>query len=333
MLQTIALIIRQGRAADVLFVNGLALEAVLANLFLRKPLVQKIVGDLAWERAATFSAVTDRLDDFQNKTYGMKIEGLKSLRTFWVKKSSVIITPSTYLKKIVSGWGIPEKKITVIYNAVDEELQRAVGKQADPPPAIRGSKKIVTAGRLVPWKGFAGLIDVMEFFPGVQLIIAGEGPEREHLQNIITENKLQDRVSLAGNLSRQNLLALLTNADLFVLNSTYEGLPHIVLEALRSRVPVIATDVGGTGELIQHEYNGLLIPAGDQRALRTALQRLLEDAGLCARLKESGTASLEKFSWANLVAQTEAVLAAACGRIAAAAAGALLPQNRFRFFS
>ena len=58
MLQTIALIVRQGRPADVLFVNGLALEAVLANLYLRKPLVQKIVGDLAWERAATFSAVT-----------------------------------------------------------------------------------------------------------------------------------------------------------------------------------------------------------------------------------------------------------------------------------
>ena len=261
MLQTIALIVRQGRTADVLFVNGLALEAAMANLLLRKPLVQKIVGDLAWERAATFSAVTDRLDDFQNKTYGMKIEGLKSLRTFWVKRSSVIITPSNYLKKIVSGWGIPEKKITVIYNAVDEEIEKADGKQSDLPPAIRGSKKIVTAGRLVPWKGFAGLIDVMEFFPGVQLIIAGEGPEREPLQRRINDKKLENRVSLAGNLSRQNLLALLTNADLFVLNSTYEGLPHIVLEALRSRVPVVATDVGGTGELIQHEYNGLLIPA------------------------------------------------------------------------
>jgi|GEM_PF-162433 len=317
MLQTIALIVRQGRTADVLFVNGLALEAAMANLFLRKPLVQKIVGDLAWERAATFSAVTDRLDDFQNKTYGVKIEALKRLRTFWVKQSSMIITPSAYLKKIVSGWGVPEKKITVIYNAVDEEIEKSDGKQSDHPPAIRVSKKIVTAGRLVPWKGFAGLIDVMEFFPGVQLIIAGEGPEREPLQRRINDKKLENRVSLAGNLSRQNLLALLTNADLFVLNSTYEGLPHIVLEALRSRVPVIATNVGGTGELIQHEYNGLLIPDGDQRALRTALQRLLEDAGLCARLKESGTASLEKFSWAALVDQTEAVLAAACGRIAA----------------
>ena len=63
-----------GRTADVLFVNGLALEAAMANMFLRKPLVQKIVGDLAWERAATFSAVTDSLDEFQGKTYGMKIE-------------------------------------------------------------------------------------------------------------------------------------------------------------------------------------------------------------------------------------------------------------------
>jgi glycosyltransferase involved in cell wall biosynthesis len=317
MLQTISLIVRQGRAADVLFVNGLALEAAMANLFLRKPLVQKIVGDLAWERAATFSGVTDRLDDFQNKTYGMKIEALKSLRTFWVKKSSVIITPSNYLKKIVSGWGIPEKKITVIYNAVDGEAKKSGVQQADLPQELQDSAMIISAGRLVPWKGFAELISVMEFFPGAHLIIAGEGPEREHLQHVIDEKKITGRVILRGNISRLELLELLNKAALFVLNSTYEGLPHIVLEALQARIPVIATNVGGTSELIQHEYNGLLIPAGDHHALRAALQRLLEDAGLRSRLAENGSASLEKFSWPSLVEQTEAILAAACGCIAA----------------
>jgi glycosyltransferase involved in cell wall biosynthesis len=310
MPRTIALIIRHGRAADVLFVNGLALEAVMANLFLRKPLVQKIVGDLAWERASTFSAVTDCLDDFQNKTYGLKIQALKRLRTFWVKQSTAIITPSVYLKKIVRGWSVPEEKITVIYNAVDEEIIKAGG-----PQALQDSTMVISAGRLVPWKGFAGLIDVMEFFPGVQLIIAGEGPERETLQKRINAKKLENRVSLRGNIPRQELLALFKKAAVFVLNSTYEGLPHIVLEALQTCVPVIATDVGGTGELIQHEYNGLLIPAGDHSALRAALQRLLQDTGLRARLAENVSASLEKFSWPSLIGQTEAVLAAACGRM------------------
>ena len=317
MLRTIVLIIRQGRGSDVLFVNGLALEAMAANMFLRKPLVQKIVGDLAWERAVTFSGVTDRLDDFQNKTYGVKIEALKRLRAFWVKQSSIIITPSAYLKKIVRGWSVPEEKITVIYNAVDGEAKKAGVQQADLPQELPDSTMIISAGRLVPWKGFAELISVMEFFPGAHLIIAGEGPEREHLQRCIDEKKVTGRVILRGNISRQELLALFKKAALFVLNSTYEGLPHIVLEALQARVPVVATNVGGTSELIQHEYNGLLIPAGDQRALRAALQRLLEDAGLRARLAENGSKSLEKFSWPSLVEQTEAILAAACGCSAA----------------
>ena len=86
-----------------------------------------------------------------------------------MKQSSAIITPSDYLKKIVRGWGIPEKKITVIYNAVDEEIKKADGKQSDPPRGNQGSKMIISAGRLVPWKGFVGLIGVMEFFPGMQL--------------------------------------------------------------------------------------------------------------------------------------------------------------------
>jgi glycosyltransferase involved in cell wall biosynthesis len=175
---------------------------------------------------------------------------------------------------------------------------------------------IISAGRLVPWKGFVELISVMEFFPRAHLTIAGEGPERERLQRIIEDKKVAGRVSLRGNITRQELLALFKKADLFVLNSSYEGLPHIVLEALQARVPVIATDVGGTGELIQHEYNGLLIPAGDHSALRAALQRLLQDTGLRSRLAENGSASLEKFTWQSLVGKTEAVLAAACGRIA-----------------
>ena len=119
VLKTFATIVRQGKQADLLFVHGLALEAVIANLLLRKPLVQKIVGDLAWERACTQGIVQDDIDTFQQKRYGLKIELIKKLRSFWVKNSDNIITPSIYLKKIVCCWGVPEDKITVIYNAVD----------------------------------------------------------------------------------------------------------------------------------------------------------------------------------------------------------------------
>ena len=148
----------------------------------------------------------------------------------------------------------------------------------------------------------------MEQFPEAQLQIIGEGPERFNLESLIREKNLQKRVQLLGNLSRRDLFAALEHADLFVLNSTYEGLPHIVLEALSARVPVIATNCGGTGELIQHGQNGLLIPAADDQALYNAIKLLLADAERCAMLVKNGTESLAKFTWAALVDQTEKLL-------------------------
>jgi glycosyltransferase involved in cell wall biosynthesis len=310
VLKTFATIVHQGKQADLLFVHGLALEAVIANLLLRKPLVQKIVGDLAWERACTQRIVQDDIDTFQQKRYGLKIELLKKLRSFWVKNSDNIITPSIYLKKIVCCWGVPEDKITVIYNAVDTAHvasdTRAVAHNKSTHDPVR--KTIISAGRLVLWKGFASLINLMEQFPEAQLQIIGEGPERFNLESLISKKNLQKRVQLLGNLSRRDLFAALEYADLFVLNSTYEGLPHIVLEALNARVPVIATNCGGTGELIQHGQNGLLIPAADDQALYNAIKLLLADAERCAMLVKNGTEGLAKFTWAALVDQTEKLL-------------------------
>jgi glycosyltransferase involved in cell wall biosynthesis len=137
----------------------------------------------------------------------------------------------------------------------------------------------------------------MEQFPEAQLQIIGEGPERYNLESMIREKNLQKRVQLLGNLSRRALFAALEYADLFVLNSTYEGLPHIVLEALSARVPVIATNCGGTGELIQHGQNGLLIPTADDLALYNAIKLLLADADRYALLVKNGTESLAKFTW------------------------------------
>jgi glycosyltransferase involved in cell wall biosynthesis len=310
VLKTVVSIIRRGKQADLLFVHGLALEAVAANLLLRKPLVQKIVGDLAWERARSQGIITDDIEAFQHKRYGLKIELLKKLRSFWVKKSDSIITPSGYLKKIVCCWGVPEEKITIIYNAVEAAQLAPDTNTISPSPSSHDPvhKTIVSAGRLVPWKGFASLIRIMEQLPEAHLQIIGEGPERVNLEALIRDKNLQGRVQLPGNVSRGELFAALQHADLFVLNSTYEGLPHIVLEALSARVPVIATNCGGTGELIQHGQNGLLIPAADEQALCNAIKLLLADAERCALLIKNGTESLAKFTWTTLVDQTEKLL-------------------------
>jgi glycosyltransferase involved in cell wall biosynthesis len=94
-----------------------------------------------------------------------------------------------------------------------------------------------------------------------------------------------------------------------VLNSTYEGLPHVVLEAFAAGTPVLATRVGGTPEAVAHGVSGWLIPSGDEAELGRAIRLLLEDSALRDRLREAGRRLLtQRFRWETLVEQTLAVL-------------------------
>jgi glycosyltransferase involved in cell wall biosynthesis len=289
-------------------VHGLALESVLANLFLRKPLVQKVVGDLVWERARTLGLTGDSLDQFQKKKYTFYLEFLKKLRTFWIRESHLIIAPSLYLKSIILGWGVSEEKTRVIYNAVP--LPESPG---GPGPELfqhidAHKKKIVSTGRLVSWKGFDKLIKIIEHIRAAHLVIIGEGPERTELEKLIAERKLSGRIHLIGMTSRTEVFSFLKHADVFVLNSSYEGLPHIVLEAMAAGIPVIATETGGTGELVQDGYNGILVPQAEPESLEYSIKKILRDGNLRKNLVQNGYATLKKFDWESLVEETENVL-------------------------
>ncbi len=306
--RTVVHIIQHGKNADVLFVHGLALEASVANVYLRKPLVHKVVGDLVWERCRTLGLTDDGIELFQNKQYRLRIEFLKRLRSFWITKSHAIIAPSMYLKNIIHGWGAAETKIKVIYNAV--QLERVA--HSEMPDVFQrigaDSPKIVSVGRLVSWKGFEELITILPRMQKAHLIIIGEGPERPGLEALIHKHNVQQRVHLTGRLSRDSVFACLQHADVFVLNSQYEGLPHIVLEAFTARAPVIATDAGGTGELVQNGYNGLLIAPSNPVLLERSIQRLLEDQQFKQQLIHNGFETLKTFDGQRLVCQTEDVL-------------------------
>ena len=274
-LKTVLTILRCGRCADLLFVHGLALETVVANLWLRKPLVQKVVGDLAWERARTLGLTDERLELFQTGRATLHIEVLKMLRSVGVRKSDLVIAPSRYLKHLIRGWGVDNEKIKVIYNALPN-----VGSAGPEPPdtaprSLQGSPAIMSAGRLVPWKGFAELIGVVEQIPGARLSIIGEGPQRPQLEHLVNARQLQARVQLAGMLPRDRLRERLQQADIFVLNSSYEGLPHIVLEAMAAGKPIVATAVSGTTQAMIPGKTGLVVPPRDSRALADAIVQLL----------------------------------------------------------
>lgn len=301
--RTVLVLLRLGRRADVLFVNGLALESVLANFVLRKPLVMKVVGDLAWERATGRGWTADDFETFQRRRYGLRIELLKALRSWWTRRADRVIVPSRYLARWVAGWGVPAEKIVVIYNAVEP----VDGVEPLPVP-LRTPVKAVTVGRLVPWKQVNGLLEALTEVPELGLMVVGDGPERPRLERRARELGVQDRVYFAGRRPKKEALGLMAACDLFVLNSAYEGLPHVVLEAMALGLPVVATAAGGTPEVVRDGETGVLVP-GRYGTLGASLSALARDPALRRRLGRAARQWIgERLSAANMIRLTEETL-------------------------
>jgi len=307
MLQAVRAILREGRQADVLFVNGLPLESAIANFFLRRPLVQKIVGDWAWERATNAGRTTDDFLTFQRSRNAVPVEALKRLRGNLAARADRVIVPSAFLAETVAGWGVAPSCIRIIHNAIDPSVPVPMDRDERP-----NGPTIVTVGRLVTWKGVDDLIRAVSALPSdVHLSIVGDGPEEPRLRDLADALGSASRIRFFGRVDRRRALTIVAASDVFALNSTYEGLPHVVLEAMQLGVPVVATAVGGTGEVVRDGENGLLVPSGDLGALQGALARLLSDERLRRTIGTAGRATVQEFFGPErMVDETERELAA-----------------------
>ena len=303
--QFIKTIFHHIKKADVVFANGVFVETTLASRLAGKPMVQKIVGDPAWERARNRGWTTDSFETFQVTRYGLKLEALKKLRSFAAHQTEKIIVPSRYLSHWVRKWGIPDERLTVIYNSVQ------VPSAIEPAPVpVTCPIKIATAGRLVSWKCVDSIIAAVGRMENVGLVICGDGPERDNLTNLTKALGLSDRVYFAGQRSRSETLALMAACDIFILNSTYEGLPHVILEAISLKLPVITTAVGGIPELVRDGETGFLIEHGDVKGLEKTIRQLVESYEILQKMRENTGRFAEKFAFPNMVDLTEKILRA-----------------------
>jgi glycosyltransferase involved in cell wall biosynthesis len=309
--RAIAAIYRWSREADAVLVNGLRLEAMAATRLSGTPAVHKVVGDIAWERARNRGWFSGTLDEYQAAAKGPRLRLLDWLRTTGLRGAARVIVPSRYLERIVSGWGVPAGRTTLVYNAVEPRAAAAAGEAALPPFAGR---TVVTVCRLVPWKGVEGLVQALRALDGARLVVVGDGPLRARLEALAVEAGVGERVLFTGGVPQARVREIVRQADVFVLNSSYEGLPHVVLEAMAEGVPVVATDAGGTGELVEHGVTGLLVEVGNGEALVAAIRAVLDDPATARRLREGAARALEtRFSYAAMVADTERLLAEPAG--------------------
>ncbi len=301
-------ILHHARKADVVLANGVLLEATVASFLARKSMVQKIVGDPTWERARNRGWTTDDFETFQSGYYGLRIEALKKLTAFVAGRAEKIIVPSRYLSGWVRTWGIPQSKIVVIYNSVPSL------DSVDPVRVpLTASVKLVTACRLVSWKRVNAIIQAVGQMDDVGLLICGDGPERKNLDTLARDLGLTTRIYFAGQRNRGDTLALMAGCDIFILNSTYEGLSHVVLEAMNLGLPIIATSAGGTPELVKNGDTGVLIKNGGPEALKSAILQLIASPERLQAMREKTKLEAKSFSFPRMVKETEQVLQAVSG--------------------
>lgn len=294
--------------ADLVYVHTLGLPLSGGDA----PRVVKIVGDQAWERAVRRGWVppTTGVDDFQTQDYGRVVRAQKAVRSREVRRMAGVIVPSEYLKRMVAGWGVDPARIHVIYNALTAETHAPASSQQDARSRLgigADEKIILTAARLEPWKGVDHLIAALAHVPDVRLLVAGDGPMRDSLEQQADRLKLADRVIFLGRIPREQVAQYMKAADYVALYSGYEGLSHTLLESLRGGTPVIASDKGGNPEVVTHEVNGLLVPYVDVEALAATLREAFQQ-GKRESLAKNSLHGMARFSFAGMVEATVTVL-------------------------
>ncbi len=217
-----------------------------------------------------------------------KVRTYETLDRWVLKKLEHVICVSHATKRLMAGQGVKDERLEVIHNAVDCGPERGTGYEAPYQPVDlhaefalpADAQVVVAAGRLSIEKGHRYLVEAMRQLkdrePRVHAVILGSGVEQERLGKQIAEAGLEDRAILAG--FRTPALGYLAGADLVVNPSLTEGLPNVVLEAMAAGTPVVATDVGGVGELIEDGKSGWLVPSESPSLLAEAIAGALAES-------------------------------------------------------
>lgn len=201
-------------------------------------------------------------------------------------------------RQLVEEERIPAEKIEVVYNGLDLVRfdRRRDQPLARPLPVPDGARLVTVVANLHPIKGqedvVSALAQIAKKHPDVHLLLVGDGDKRPLIEGRARDLGIADRVHLAGH--RTDIPAVLARSEILISSSYAEGLSNSVIEGMASRLPVIATAVGGSPELIEDGKRGLLVPPKAPERIAAALETLLGDEALRRRLGEQARAWVEK---------------------------------------
>jgi glycosyltransferase involved in cell wall biosynthesis len=213
-----------------------------------------------------------------------------------LRRFDAVVAVSDTIAKSLRLSGIRESKIRVIDNGID--LPHFSHAHATLAQKINKGPKLVvgTVGRLVAQKGMEYFLraarEVLPDFPNVIFVIVGGGPDRTKLEHLAKDLQIEQNVLFSGQCT--DMPGAYASMDVFVLASIDEGMPMVILEALASKRPVVATSVGAVPRLIIPGKTGLLIAPRDVQALKQAILRLLNDSSLRSELGNAGEALVKR---------------------------------------
>jgi len=302
---------RLTKQADIVYALDpviVGLPAAIVAKLRRIKFMLRVGGDYAWEQGCVRFGVTQTLDDYTTgqSHRPLPVRVLASVQSWVARQALVVVAPSNYLKRIIEQWDVNPGAVGVIYSTLFPLTPTQTKAEARQSLSL-ASPVIVTAGRLVPWKGVDAVIDVVDNLrathPDVTLVVVGDGPERPVLESQVAKKSLQPHVQFVGRQDKTQLANLIKAADVFVLNTAYEGLSHQLLEVMQLEVPIVTTSVGGNPELLSNGVDALLVPFDNTYQLQQACLRVLNHPEVADGLVRFAKRRTEDFNQEKAIAE------------------------------
>ncbi len=269
------------------FIADTGLAAIIVGNLLKIPVITSLLG----------KDIFDPIDPVSTKWHDTLVRVMEN--------SSRVIACSKDQKLRAQAMGV-SSNIKIIPHGVNihrftPKIKEDLKKELD----IEGPL-VLSVQRLHPRKGLKYLIDaiptVLDKIPSVKFVIVGKGPEKAKIERQIKMQKIENNVKLVGFVPDDELAQYYASCNLFVLHSLYEAFGIVLLEAMASGKPVVATSVGGIPEVVADKKSGLLVSSKSPKALADAITQILLDPEMAQKMGDYGrTLAESRFDWEKIV--------------------------------
>jgi len=293
---------------DVIHVHDwlTAMAGIASKHFINKPLI-----------ATVHSTEIGRSQGLHNPD-SFLIDGIEWWMTYEAKQ--VIVCSNSVKSELENHFHLPPEKVTVIPNGVDifnfdlnvnrEDVKRRYGIRPD-------ERIILFVGRLVPQKGVDTLIravpHIIKQHRDVRILISGDGWSKGYLEELARSSGFREYIKFLGFIPDSELAKLMASADVLVIPSIYEPFGIVALEGMAAGVPVVATNVGGLAEIIEHDRTGVLVYPGNPESIAWGVNRVLSDRKYSNWLVQNARRKVqEAYSWDAIAERTLRIYEKAC---------------------